>query len=278
METGCSAWWDVSWNASSGCRPIPVICDNCYAAQQAGTLHQAAGANREVRRLYDGIVELGADGRRWRFNGKTRVLPPDDPQWNFPLTYPGAERPVRGPGMPALIFCADMSDLFFRQPVWVLDKIVDTIAATPHVGLILTRRVRRMSAYFCAAPSPTTLRCWQRHFWLGTSAAHQSEFDAAWPDMRALAERGYIIFFSLAPMIGAITLPPDLLALGGRAWIVISGEQGRHEYCRDMDSDWARAIREQCREAGTPLFVKLLARKQPIPLDLCIREFPRVRD
>ena len=44
MEIGPSAWWDVCWNVSAGCRPIPGVCDNCYAAQQAGTLHQSAGA------------------------------------------------------------------------------------------------------------------------------------------------------------------------------------------------------------------------------------------
>jgi protein gp37 len=275
MEIGPSAWWDVSWNPSAGCRPILGVCDNCYAAQQAGTLHQSAGANREVRALYDGIVELG-DDVRWRFNGRTTVLEDGHPTWSFPLVYPGAERPVLGPGKPSLVFVADMSDQFFRQPRRVIDKVVDTIATSPHIGLICTRRVRRMSAYFCAPASLTTLQCWQEHFWLGTSTAHQQEFDAAWPQMRPLADQGYTIFFSIAPMMGAVVLPPDLLARGGRVWVIVAGEQGKHDRCRDMEADWARRIRDQCANAGVAFFFKQQSRKAPIPIDLMIREFPRV--
>ena len=44
--------------------------------------------------------------------------------------------------------------------------------------------------------------------------------------MLALAERGYIIFFSLAPLQGPITLPPEVLKLRDRAWVIASGEQG----------------------------------------------------
>jgi protein gp37 len=44
-----------------------------------------------------------------------------------------------------------------------------------------------------------------------------------------------------------------------------------------MNPDWARAIRDRCRESGTPFFFKQLSRKKPIPIDLMVREFPRVR-
>jgi hypothetical protein len=100
-----------------GCAPVDADCENCYAAKQTGTIHQQAGAKREVRLLYDGIVDL-IDGR-WVFNGRTTRLPPGHPGWKFPLIYPGAYRPVLGPGMPSLIFVGDMSDIFFKQPTWV---------------------------------------------------------------------------------------------------------------------------------------------------------------
>src|ERR1051325_6397507 len=108
MEKGPSAWWDQSWNFSAGCRPVDSDCVGCYAAEQAGTLHQKAGAKRKVRLLYDGIVDL-VDGR-WQFNGQTTRLPPGHPGWKLPLVYPGACRPVLGPGQPSLLFVGDMSD------------------------------------------------------------------------------------------------------------------------------------------------------------------------
>ena len=249
-------------------------CYNCYAAKQAATIHQRAGAKREVRLLYAGITEL-IDGRPV-FNGRTTQLPPGHPGWTLPLVYPGAYRPVLGPGKPSLIFVGDMSDVFFRQPTWVINKVVGTIAASPHIGLLLTRRPGRMRAYFTAPRTPLTLRRQQECLWLGFSAGFQQAFDARWPHLRTLAERGWLVFVSIAPMREPVRLPPDLLALGDRAWVIVAGEQGAHKDCRDMDLDWARAIRDQCANAGVAFFFKQLSRKAPIPFDLMIREFPRV--
>jgi protein gp37 len=95
--------------------------------------------------------------------------------------------------------------------------------------------------------------------------------------MRALAAAGWFVFVSIAPMLGPVRLPRDFLAIGRRAWTIVAGEQCiPHEACRDMDPDWARAVRDQCRAAGIPFFFKQMARKAPIPPDLLIREFPAV--
>jgi protein gp37 len=48
-----------------------------------------------------------------------------------------------------------------------------------------------------------------------------------------------------------------------------SGAGGRH-----MAGEWARDVRDQCRAAEVPLFVKQMSRREPIPDDLLIREFP----
>ena len=90
----------------------------------------------------------------------------------------------------------------------------------------------------------------------------------------ALCRAGWTIFVSIAPMIGPVRLPDDFLALG--RWVIVSGEQGPHRYCRPMDLLWARALRDQCAAAGIPFFMKQMARKQPIPPDLRIRQFPVV--
>jgi protein gp37 len=134
-----------------------------------------------------------------------------------------------------------------------------------------------MRSYFTAPRTPLTLRRQQECLWLGFSAGFQQAFDTRWPNLHKLAERGWLVFVSIAPMRERMTLPPDLLALGDRAWVIVAGEQGRHEDCRDMDPDWARAIRDQCATAGVAFFMKQLARKAPIPIDLMIRQFPAPR-
>jgi hypothetical protein len=38
--------------------------------------------------------------------------------------------------------------------------------------------------------------------------------DLRWPPMRDLAQRGWTVFVSIAPMIGSVRLPDDFLELG----------------------------------------------------------------
>jgi hypothetical protein len=66
-----------------------------------------------------------------------------------------------------------------------------------------------MTAYF-AAQSPRTVRLWQPKLWLGFSAENQEWFDRRWADMHRLAEAGWFVFLSIAPMLEPVTLPEDL--------------------------------------------------------------------
>lgn len=103
------------------------------------------------------------------------------------------------------------------------------------------------------------------------------EFDLRWPAMRGLAARGWTVFISIAPMLAPVILADDFLELGARAWVIVSGEQGPHKRCRDMHPNWARAVRDQYARAGVPFFCKQMVRRDPIPPDLFLREFPTVR-
>src|SRR5262249_46986935 len=135
-----------------------------------------------------------------------------------------------------------------------------------------------MSKYFLASHqrySSAVLRLMRESPWLGFSAENQFWFDRRWADMRPLAEGGWFVFAVVNPMLGPVTSPPDFLAYGNRTWVVNEGEDcGKH--CRWMDPAWARALRDQCREAGIPYFFRQMAGEGPIPYDLRIcREFPR---
>ncbi len=55
-------------------------------------------------------------------------------------------------------------------------------------------------------------------------------------------------------------------------WVVVGGESGPG--AREMDPKWAREIRDQCAMTKTPFFMKQMSRREPIPADLMIREFP----
>jgi protein gp37 len=214
--------------------------------------------------------------KRRIFNGKVTAAPDWHPQWTWLLTWPGAKHPKLGPGKPSLVFVGDMSDLFYGdRPKKIIDLVCATIALSDHIGLLLTKRTMPMREYFAATPPPKIQR-WQRSMWLGFSAEHQECFARRWAEMRPLAAAEWFVFASIAPMLGPVILPEDFLALGPRVWVIVAGEQGPHDRCRDMDPRWSRSVRDQCASASIPFFMKQMAKGAPIPPDLQIRAFPSV--
>jgi protein gp37 len=251
-----------------GCSHVSPGCTNCYAQQIAGTRTWPFAQSASV---HHGVTT--AKGRRRIFNGRLTVAPEGHPLWTWPLRWRGAERPKLGPGKPSLIFVGDMSDLFHEgRADAIIDRICATIAVSDHIGLLLTKRTRRMAEYF-TAQSPRTVHQWRPKLWLGFSAERQQEFDRRWADMRALSEE-WFIFVSIAPMLGPVTLPPDFLARGDRVWVIVAGEQGPHAQCRDIDPDLPCSVRDQCGDAGIPFFMKQMAKGRPIPPILQERKFP----
>jgi protein gp37 len=258
-------WWDKTYNTTFGCDPPSTGCLNCYAARAAGTLQTAT----EIQ-FYLGTTNLKRG--RYVYNGNLKELPPGHPDLDFPLRWRGARNPRLGAGMPSLLWAADMSELFLPgRSQWILDRTICTLAMSDHIGLLLTKLPRRMAAYFNAQPAIAQQQCREK-LWLGFSAETQGWFDLRWPPMRDLAEAGWFVFVSIAPMIAPVTLPADFLALA--RWVIVSGEQGPLAHVRYLSPAWARAVRDQCAAAGVPFFLKQMSGKRPIPWDLNMQQFP----
>jgi protein gp37 len=264
---GFDWWWDAGWNPFSGCDYVSVGCRNCFVPSWLAS-------HTHRKDVHQGVTDR-VKGRAV-FNGKLTALPATHELWDWPLHWPGAEKPKLGPGKPSLIWIGDMSDVFVEdRPKEIIDRALGTVVIAPHIGLVLSKRTGRMAAYFTAL-SPHTKRLWKPKLLLGFSAENQECFDRRWADMRRL-EAEWFIFVSLAPMLGPVTLPADFLALGKRTWCIVSGEQKiPRTRCRDMDANWARDLREQCRKASVPFFMKQMAKGAYIPPDLQIRQFPSV--
>lgn len=265
MGSRAAGWWDGTWNPVGGCLPVSPGCRYCYAAKLAATQQ-----TRHRIRLHEDATDWVRS--RPTFNGKLSVLDPGHDGWRWPLTWRGARHPLLGKGRPSLIFVGDMSDLFHEdRPREQIDEVAATLAASHHIGMLLTKRTERMAGYF-AAPENARPR-WRRRLWCGFSAERQREFDARWADIRPLARDGWTVFASLAPMLGPVRLPADFLSYGGRAWAICSGEQGRG--ARYMEPDWARAVRDQCAAAGVPFFLLQMSKRKQIPHDLFVRQLPQ---
>ena len=78
-------------------------------------------------------------------------------------------------------------------------------------------------------------------------------------------------WLSVAPLLEPLDLRPWL----GRGidWIVVGGETGAKD-ARYMEPDWARDLRDQRSDTGAALFLKQMWKRQAIPADLMVREYP----
>jgi protein gp37 len=266
-----SWWWDGTWTPVGGCLPISVGCTNCWVPKWLRS------HTWKTETVHTGVTRVNKHGHPvW--SGNLTALRDGDPVWNWPLNFPGVVNPALGPGKPNLIFVVLEGDLFVEgRPKADINRVCATVAASRHIGLLCTKYTRQMANHF-ASLDPRTVKCWLPKLWLGFSAENQECFDCRWTDLRPFAEAGWFVFASLSPLLDPVTLPSDFLALGPRTWVVVNGEceQLRPDECRPMETEWARAIRNQCSAAGISFFMRAMHSGEYVQPDLWIRQFPSV--
>jgi len=247
-----------------GRKIIDPSCLNCYAVTYAAGLRKANDLER-----YRGTTEPNKRGRdSWTVPPHLTVLEDGHADWADFFGWEFDE-PLLGKGKPGIIWLNSMSDLFLPgHPREVIDRLLRTVAISPHIGLILTKYSEQMVEYFNTKPD-----WWRRWFILVFSAGDQTFWDPRWAIMRQLAEQGWMVGTSIQPMLNRVILPDDFLRLG--CWVICGGEQPPGY--RVANPDWMRSLRDQCKDANPPLpfFVKQMTSGW-LPPDLLFREFPKV--
>ena len=169
---------------------------------------------------------------------------------------------------PRRVFVNSMSDLFHKDvsDKYILDVFNAMMEAPQHTFQVLTKRPERMKRWVARHSLGGDI---PRHIWLGTSI---ESTDYGWraSDLRATLARTR--FLSLEPLLGPIAK----VILEGMNWVIVGGESGPGH--RPMPLEWARKIRDDCKDLGIPFFFKQVGAFRPtedaIPSDLRIREYP----
>ena len=264
-------WTDKTWNPVTGCSKISEGCKNCYAERMSKRLSGRFGY-------------------------------PEDSPFKVTLHPDKLGEPLKWK-KPQMIFVVSMGDLFHEEvPDEFIYNVFRTMAkAHWHTFQVLTKRPRRARNIISRIRGHFVDRL--EHVWLGVTAENQEAANDRIPillDIPAAKK-----FVSIEPMLGPIDLTLDGLIFedcrccygsgsfridgpdvdicnncqgSGKLndswidWVIVGGETGPG--ARLMNSDWARSIRDQCKDAGVPFFFKQLSKKQPIPDDLMIKEFP----
>jgi len=147
---------------------------------------------------------------------------------------------------PRMIFVNSMSDLFHKKvPTVFIDRVFDTMErADWHTFQLLTKRSSLMRDYLASRYAFLTP---PSHIWVGVSV----EDDRAKARIKHLQHAPAAVrFLSVEPLVG----PVGTMDLAGIHWVIAGGESGPR--ARPMHIDWAREVRDQCKEQGVAFFFK----------------------
>jgi len=159
-------------------------------------------------------------------------------------------------GMPRLIFLDDMGDTFTESldADWLL-PLIETMARAPHIWIFLTKRPRRMRAFFERVGDIPA------NFWLGTTVTGPATLGRL-RDLHELRNIGdNILWCSFEPLMapikfsawqgnGVLESRPGFVDLD---WAVVGG--GSHMK-RKIKSEWAYDLIYWLDVAGVPTFFK----------------------
>ena len=244
-------WTDATWNPITGCSVVSPGCKHCYAMRLAG------GRLKNHRSRYGLTVQTDA-GPVW--NGQVRI------NWDW-ITAPLRWR------KPRRIFVCAHGDLFHESvPVQCIDRVHAVMALAPqHTFQVLTKRSERMFHYYNEWALEEYIRAAvrslqhryprRRHLprlpdhplfpmdnvWLGVSVEDRKRTGRIHDLRRTPAASRFVSFEPLLEDVGPV-------ALHFIDWVIVGGESGPG--ARPMNPDWARRLRDLCREQEVAFFFK----------------------
>jgi protein gp37 len=230
------AWCDHTFNPWIGCQKVSAGCVNCYAARDNDR--------------YKWVGEWGKDYRRTRSENWKKPI-----QWAKQAVKDGAIRRV---------FCASLADVFDTNipDLWRLD-LWKLIWETQLIGglewLILTKRPENIPTRI-----PTFFDDRNSCIRIGVTAENQEMADKRIPVLLEIWNGKN--FISVEPMLENIILAgysdgktyrPWLDSHAYKVlvdWVICGSESGPR--ARSFVTEWARSLRDQCKSANVPFFLK----------------------
>jgi len=241
-------WCDMSWNPVTGCLHG---CEYCYARKIANRFKGSLYQNKVYAIQNCNVKLYSSTGYGWYQNHSIdkpvkneegRIIPyPFDFKPTFHRYRLDEPQKVK---KPQNIFVCSMADLFGD---WVPDEWIKAVFETcekvpQHRYLFLTKNPERYMNLYNKG-----LLLTKRNYWYGST-------------LTTLKDRYYYnsevnIFLSIEPILR----PIDLFAhnmIKFVDWVIVGAETGNRKGKVIPKKEWIMTIKEQCKEAGVPLFMK----------------------
>ena len=273
-------WTDNTGNFWWGCVEVHEGCDNCYARIWDNRYNGDHWGIDKPRRA---IKSIWGDLIRWQRQAKEqnkilkvfvgsmmdifeKPMPIVDVKGNpiygklGELAYISSSNKTNGFDD---ITTDDLRQIFFNQ-----------ISKGHYPNLLFQFLTKRPSSINKYIPDPWKNKAPQNIIF-GTSPVNQATADNLIPHLLKVKGKR---FLSIEPQLGHIDLRWRYAGmrhpLDGIDWVIVGGESGHHK--REFNPDWAREIRDVCKEYDVPFFMKQWDKIKEIPEDLMIREFPEI--
>jgi len=296
MKNSKIEWTHHTFNPWWGCVKVSAGCKNCYAeifSRRIGRDVWGAGKPRQF-----------ASDAYWR----------EPYKWNNQALLAGERHRVFVASM-GDIFENHPDEEIQRQMNEARRCLAQLIVKTPYLDwLLLTKRPENIELHSRSMFGRDILDVMrkQRNLWLGVSVENQEMANFRIPALllapNDIHDITAVRFVSIEPQLEAINLnrlennyrDGYLVwdALNGMQrisdstgyhigyhirkldWVICGGESGANG--RLFNPQWARSLRDQCKEAGVPFFMKQLGghpnkrnRIEDLPEDLRIRDYPK---
>ncbi len=251
-------WTVHTANLIHGCTKVHEGCQNCYAEALSHRWGNDVWGNDKPRKE---IKSVWADFAKY-------------------------QKLAKQAGEVHRVFVGSMMDIF-EKPMPLIDSkgnsldydsgslrdrfFNEVIPNSPNLMfLLLTKRPSNINKYI---PESWKLNP-PDNVMFGTSPVNQETTDKL---VSQLLQVKGMLFLSVEPMLDKIDLTQYLCVSDDFGFkkirqVIVGGESGHHK--RPFNSDWARLIRDDCKENKVPFFMKQIDKVKEIPDDLLIRQFP----
>ena len=234
-------WCDSTVNPTMGCQGCELWRRGTTEVCYAGKLHERRVGHKGFAPTFEEVT---------KFPGRLR----DATAWKDLLKTPRFEKPWLH-YLPRLVFVSDMSDCLSDGVSfeYLRDEIireVSTDAGQRHQWLWLTKRAGRMAQFSDWLQEQGF--DWPENLWAGTSVTTQATLTRI-DQLLHVGDERTLRFVSVEPQWEYIELGDRLAHLD---WVIQGGESGTID--RPFDIDWASRLRDACRIARVPYFLKQL--------------------
>jgi protein gp37 len=252
MKNSKIEWCHHTINLWWGCAEVHEGCDNCYAkvlAKRWGfSVWGIDNVRREIHSAFKNLADLQRKAQHENSIHRVFIGSMMDIFEKSTPTFDFKKNGISGN-------TGDLRDELFRR-----------ISANEYPNLtflFLTKRPSNINKYIPEAwkANPPS------NVMFGASVVNQKTADTLIPQL--LKVNGHR-FLSVEPQLEQLSLM-KWLQTGELNWIIQGGESGNGR--RPFDTDWGRALRDECKESRVTYFFKQVDKVIEIPKDLMIREF-----